>query len=88
MNLEARFMASKSRRRGLMTLLGCGLLCLATAPAMAAGPIRVLIVDGQNNHDWKKMTPPMKADLEASGRFAVDVATTPPAKSPASAWEG
>ena len=40
---------------------------------------RVLIVDGQNNHDWKHTTPHMKKWLEACGRFAVDVATSPPA---------
>ena len=43
----------------------------------AADPIRVLIVDGQNNHDWKKTTPILKACLEATGRFQVDVATSP-----------
>ena len=33
----------------------------------AEDKIRVLIVDGQNNHNWRVMTPPMKADLERSG---------------------
>ena len=46
----------------------------------------MLIIDGQNNHDWKLMTPPMKASLEATGRFTVDVVTTPPAKSASEAW--
>jgi type 1 glutamine amidotransferase len=49
--------------------------------------IRVLIVDGQNNHNWRAMTPPMKAALEGSGRFTVDVATTPGPKAPRSAWD-
>ena len=49
--------------------------------------IRVLIVDGQNNHNWRIMTPPMKADLERSGRFTVDVATTPGPKAKAADWE-
>lgn len=44
----------------------------------AADPIRVLIVDGQNNHNWKAMTPFMKAQLEKTGRYQVDVSTTPP----------
>lgn len=44
-----------------------------------AEKIRVLIVDGQNNHAWRETTPHMKKWLEASGRFAVDVATSPPA---------
>jgi type 1 glutamine amidotransferase len=39
-----------------------------------------LIVDGQNNHDWKKTTPVMRAALESTGRFTVDVATSSPGK--------
>ncbi len=42
--------------------------------------LRALIIDGQNNHDWKTTTPLLKQALDASGRFTVDVATTPPAK--------
>jgi type 1 glutamine amidotransferase len=42
-------------------------------------PIRVLIVDGQNNHDWKTTTPLLKNALESAGIFSVDVATSPPA---------
>jgi type 1 glutamine amidotransferase len=66
----------------LVVLLGLG------STARAADKIRVLIIDGQNNHNWKLMTPPMKADLERTGRFTVDVVTTPPAKSPKEAWDG
>ncbi|MEC8928602.1 MAG: ThuA domain-containing protein, partial [Verrucomicrobiota bacterium] len=39
--------------------------------------ISVLIVDGQNNHNWRAMTPWMKAQLEATKMFSVDVSTTP-----------
>jgi type 1 glutamine amidotransferase len=82
-------MPTMTRRSLTLAVLAGGLLSLASsAPETAEGKLRVLIVDGQNNHDWRKMTPPMKADLERSGRFIVDVATTPPPKSPASAWEG
>ncbi len=42
-----------------------------------AKPLKVLIVDGQNNHNWKATTPVMKAFFEASPRFTVDVATSP-----------
>ena len=53
---------------------------LFAAPAAAAqDKIKVLIVDGQNNHNYKAMTPFMKAQLEKSGLFTVDVSTTPPA---------
>jgi type 1 glutamine amidotransferase len=55
--------------------------CIAVlTPAVRADDtkkVRVLIIDGQNNHDWKTTTPHMKKALEACGRFTVDVATTP-----------
>lgn len=40
--------------------------------------IKLLIVDGQNNHDWASMTPFMKKQLEKTSLFQVDVSTTPP----------
>jgi type 1 glutamine amidotransferase len=55
--------------------------------ALAADPLRVLIVDGQNNHNWKATTPILKDFLTKSGRFTVDVATTPPGKQPREAWD-
>lgn len=51
---------------------------LFTSLVYAATPVKVLIVDGQNNHDWKLTTPVLKTILLASGRFTVDVATSPP----------
>lgn len=42
-----------------------------------AAPLRVLLIDGQNNHDWKNSSPWLKRVLEDSKLFAVDVATTP-----------
>lgn len=45
-----------------------------------APKIKALIIDGQNNHKWKETTPILKAALESSGRFTVDVATAPPGK--------
>ena len=41
--------------------------------------IRVLIIDGQNNHSWQATTPLLKKVLEDCGRFEVTVATSPPA---------
>lgn len=40
-------------------------------------PLKALIVDGQNNHDWKATTPVLQRLLEETGLFAVEVATTP-----------
>ncbi len=61
-------------------MLGCLIttLPLAGVPAVcAAEPLRALIVDGQNNHNWKVTTPLIRATLESSGRFVCEVATTP-----------
>lgn len=49
----------------------------ATKPAVEPKPIRVLLIDGQNNHKWQKTTPLLRAILENSGRFMVEVATSP-----------
>ena len=53
---------------------------LGQQPTEARQKMRVLIVDGQNNHAWQQTTPLLKQILESSGRFTVDVATTPPAR--------
>lgn len=51
---------------------------LLSADTMRAEPrLKALIVDGQNNHDWKATTPLLKKHLSDSGLFAVDVATSP-----------
>src|SRR5690242_3259831 len=47
------------------------------AEKKADGKVRVVIIDGQNNHNWRATTPFMKKALEDSGRFAVSVSTTP-----------
>ena len=39
--------------------------------------LKALIVDGQNNHDWKGTTPVLRSLLEETGMFEVDVATSP-----------
>lgn len=53
-----------------------GLIAL-TAPFAGAGEkkIHVVIIDGQNNHDWRSTTPLMKKVLEESGRFTVEVSS-------------
>ncbi len=61
------------------SFLAAALLAVTASVALAQDKIKVLIVDGQNNHNYKAMTPFMKDQLEKSGLFAVDVSTTPPA---------
>jgi len=46
--------------------------------AKAGDKLKLLIVDGQNNHAWKDTTPVMMAILEDSGRFQVTLSTSPP----------
>jgi len=65
------------------------LLAPLAAPLVRAQQnLRVLIIDGINNHDWRAGTRGIRAVLESCGRFRVDVSTTPPANAPASAWDG
>jgi hypothetical protein len=56
---------------------GCAIVALAWMFSAAAGSdkIRVVIIDGLNNHDWRSTTPWMKKVLEGSGRFSVAVSS-------------
>ncbi|QDV62748.1 ThuA domain-containing protein [Crateriforma conspicua] len=60
------------------------LLCLLASLAAGAhadspdnNSIRVLLISGRNNHDWKTTTPKLKAILEADGRFDVTIEEQP-----------
>lgn len=60
-----------------LTLLVFSFGCLVQANA--AERLKLLIVDGQNNHQvWPKTTQMMKGYLEETGLFSVDIATTAP----------
>jgi type 1 glutamine amidotransferase len=41
------------------------------------GKIRVLIVDGFSNHDWRQTTEMLRGILDATGEFTVEVSTAP-----------
>ena len=73
-------------RPALATLLALLLVALAPHSTVAAEKLDLLLIDGQNNHDWKATTPVLSSLLQRTGRFRVTVATTPPAKSPPDAW--
>ena len=47
-------------------------------PAHAANKIKVMLLDGQNNHNWKATTPVMKSIFKKAGLFTVEVVTSPP----------
>ncbi|MEM1303280.1 MAG: ThuA domain-containing protein, partial [Planctomycetota bacterium] len=57
---------------------------LLSAVLLAAGTqaetLKLLLVDGQNNkaHNWRATSPVLVGLFESSGRFTVDVATSPP----------
>ena len=51
-----------------------------------AKPIQVLLLDGQNNHNWKATTPVLIEALEAEDFSKITVSTSPPKKSPKDAW--
>ena len=71
-------------RRSLLSLaLGFAL----ASSASAADKIKVLIVDGQNNHQWAITTPVLVNALESSGAFAVTVSTSPPKDGTKEAWD-
>ena len=62
------------RRIGLVAL-GC--LLGSVSLASAEEKLKVLLIDGQNNHAWQHTSPILKWALEDSGRFTVTVSTTP-----------
>lgn len=64
------------------SVLALAVLCLSFSLGLVQAQngkekIRVVLIDGQNNHDWRATTPIMKKALEDCGRFTVDVATSP-----------
>lgn len=61
-----------------LALIGAMLFTPACSQADAAKePISVLLIDGQNNHNWVETSPVLVALLEQSGRFEVTVSTSP-----------
>ena len=60
-----------------MRFLSALTLLAVALPAFADDKLKVLIIDGQNNHNWQQTTPILKKQLEATDKFTVDVATSP-----------
>ncbi|WP_236622252.1 ThuA domain-containing protein [Novipirellula maiorica] len=71
----------KLRNLSLKRLVACLALvagfALQTSAADNTNVLSALLIDGQNNHKWQETTPLIKQTLEASGRFKVDVVTSP-----------
>src|SRR5689334_7364722 len=56
-------------------LLSLAALFYGLDQAQAQNKIKVIIIDGQNNHDWRETTPVVKKTLEDCGRFTVAVSS-------------
>lgn len=69
-----------------MLRLLAAMSALLASVSCAAAPIRVLILDGYSNHDWKLTTALIRGILEPTGEFAVAVSTAPPTKD-APGWD-
>ena len=62
----------------LAVVVGPVVVGVADAPAsQQQRPVKVLLLSGQNNHNWQKTTPKLKSLLESTGRFEVDVTERP-----------
>ncbi len=67
----------------LASFTSTALCCLAATE----GKMKVLIVDGQNNHKWEITTLVLKHALEETGVFAVSVSTSPGKGAPSGEWD-
>ena len=69
-------MSTRQRAYGAAVLMV--LAAVATgAPADKPAKLRVLLLSGANNHNWKATTPALVKILKTSGRFAVTVTDEP-----------
>lgn len=55
--------------------------------ARAESKIPLLLITGQNNHNWTATTPILKEELAKTGKFKVDVVMTPPKQAPPTEWK-
>jgi hypothetical protein len=69
--------------RPLIITLSAAFIALG---AGAADKIKVLIVDGVNNHNWAATTAATKGTLDKTGRFATTVSTSPDKKASKEEW--
>lgn len=61
----------------ILGLAAAGAGC-ASAPTSADGAVKVLIVDGVSNHNWRLNTALIEGILHPTGLFEVSVSTAPP----------
>src|SRR5262245_8942839 len=61
-------------RRTIPMIALVAIACLPMLPR-AAAPIRVMLLDGANNHDWKATTPVIRKILDEAGVFSTTTIT-------------
>lgn len=72
----------------VLVLLACfAFVSLAQNAGREVEPIKVLILDGQNNHDWKRTTPILQEMYEGHEVFSVEVSTSPGKKGSEAEWD-
>ena len=73
--MEGRARDNRHMKRALLFFPGVYLAIAACA--MAAAPVRVLVIDGFGNHDWQRTTRLIRAVLDGHDGFRVVVTTAP-----------
>jgi len=79
--------ASQFFARVRLLALSMALFPLSLSLFAADPPVKVLLIGGQNNHDWKKSTPFMQGVLEKAGHFQVAVNNAPERSAADEAWD-
>lgn len=77
----------KVRILGLVIITSVLLYAISVSAAAAEAQIKVLVIGGQNNHDWAKSTPFLEKLLNRTGRFQATVNNAPGPKAPQAAWD-
>lgn len=70
-----------------LLLLVAALLCPGLSRAEAAPPVKVLIIDGFSNHDWKMTTARVLEILKRDGGFECVVSTSPDSTATPGDWD-
>ncbi|MCH5373912.1 MAG: ThuA domain-containing protein, partial [Planctomycetes bacterium] len=68
-------------------LAGFAVITLGATAARAADPIKVMIIGGQNNHNWKVSTPYLKELLDRKPQFQATVCNAPEKDADQAAWD-
>ena len=77
---KGRILCFLDQMKAILQFLALSFLVSGSLQAMK--PIRVLIVDGRNNHNWQITTDALRATLEATDRFTITATTAPPSTTP------